>query len=248
MLTLSNVRKSYGDLVAVDGLSLSVQPGEIFGLLGPNGAGKSTTVLMAVGLLPPDAGTVTIGDLGSPTRADVRRLLGVAPQSLALYDDLTADENLRFFGQMYGLSGAHLAARVDAALALVGLTDRRRDRARTYSGGMKRRLNLAVGARARTATPAPRRTDGRRRSAVAQRDPRPDPRVARRGTHHRLHDALHGGGRAPLRSRRHHGSRETARRRYGRCADPGARWPPGARCADQCGRAARSRPTIRCAR
>ncbi|MBL8141922.1 MAG: ABC transporter ATP-binding protein [Acidobacteria bacterium] len=144
MLTLSNVRKSYGDLVAVDGLSLTVAEGEIFGLLGPNGAGKSTTVHMAVGLLPPDAGTVTIGDLGPPTHADVRRMLGVAPQALALYDELTGDENLRFLGQMYGLSGARLSARVDAVLALVGLTDRRRDRASTYSGGMKRRLNLAA--------------------------------------------------------------------------------------------------------
>ena len=144
MLTLSNVRKTYGDLVAVDGLSLSVAPGEIFGLLGPNGAGKSTTVHMAVGLLPPDSGTVTIGDLGAPTMPEVRRILGVAPQSLAIYEDLTADENLRFFGQMYGLGGAHLAARVDAVLGLVGLTDRRRDRAVTYSGGMKRRLNLAA--------------------------------------------------------------------------------------------------------
>jgi ABC-2 type transport system ATP-binding protein len=144
MLTLSNVRKTYGDLVAVDGLSLAVEPGEIFGLLGPNGAGKSTTVHLAVGLLPPDAGTVSVGGLGAPTRPDVRRLLGVAPQGLALYDDLTGDENLRFFGQMYGLSGAHLGARVDAVLGLVGLTDRRRERAGTYSGGMKRRLNLAA--------------------------------------------------------------------------------------------------------
>jgi ABC-2 type transport system ATP-binding protein len=144
MLTISNVRKSYGNLVAVDGLSLSVEPGEIFGLLGPNGAGKSTTVHMAVGLLRPDAGSVTIGQAGAPTRPEVRRLLGVAPQALAVYDDLSGDENLRFFGRMYGLRGSHLEARVDAVLALVGLTDRRGDRAATYSGGMKRRLNLAV--------------------------------------------------------------------------------------------------------
>jgi ABC-2 type transport system ATP-binding protein len=144
MLTFTNVRKTYGDLVAVDDLTLSVREGEVFGLLGPNGAGKSTTVHMAVGLLPPDRGTVTIGGLGAPTRPEVRRLLGVAPQALALYDDLTADENLRFFGQMYGLAGRALESRVDAVLALVGLADRRRDRTATYSGGMKRRLNLAA--------------------------------------------------------------------------------------------------------
>ncbi|MGE3886814.1 MAG: ABC transporter ATP-binding protein [Vicinamibacterales bacterium] len=144
MLTLGNVRKRYGSLTAVDGLSLTVRPGEVFGLLGPNGAGKSTTVGLAVGLLEPDEGEVCIEGLGAPTVPRVRARLGVAPQGLAIYDLLTGEENLRFFGQVYGLAGATLDRRVAECLAFVGLADRARGRAGTYSGGMKRRLNLAA--------------------------------------------------------------------------------------------------------
>jgi ABC-2 type transport system ATP-binding protein len=144
MLTLTHTTKRYGPHVAVDDLTLEVRPGEIFGLLGPNGAGKSTTVHMAVGLLTPDAGSVRIGDLGAPTRPATRARVGVAPQSLSLYELLTAEENLAFFGRVYGMTGAHLASRVAWALDFVGLTDRRRDRVNAYSGGMKRRLNLAA--------------------------------------------------------------------------------------------------------
>ncbi|MGE0041323.1 MAG: ABC transporter ATP-binding protein [Vicinamibacterales bacterium] len=144
MLTLQSVRKRYGTTVAVDGLSLAVRPGEIFGLLGPNGAGKSTTVGLSVGLLTPDSGTITIGDGGDPRDPEVRRAIGVAPQALALYDVLTARENLRFFGRMYGLAGAALQARVDWCLDFVRLADRADDRVDRYSGGMKRRLNLAA--------------------------------------------------------------------------------------------------------
>jgi len=144
MLTLTNVRKAYGAHVAVHSLSLTVQPGEIFGLLGPNGAGKSTTVHMAVGLLAPDAGTVRIGAMGAPTEPAVRAAIGVAPQALAIYEDLTAEENVAFFGQMYGLHGTRLTDRVSQVLATVGLDDRRTHRASTFSGGMKRRLNLAA--------------------------------------------------------------------------------------------------------
>ena len=144
MLVLDNVRKSYGSLVAVDGLTLRVRPGEVLGVLGPNGAGKSTTINMAVGLLAPDAGTVSIDGKGAPTDPRVRRSIGVAPQSLALYELLSGDENLRFFGEVYGLTGTTLAARVQWALDFVGLADRRRDRVAAYSGGMKRRLNLAA--------------------------------------------------------------------------------------------------------
>ena len=143
MLRLENVRKAYGPIVAVDGLSLSVQRGELLGLLGPNGAGKSTTVNLAVGLLAPDSGSVSIDGLGPPTTPAVRRAIGVAPQALALYELLSGEENLRFFGEVYGLGGPSLAARVKWALDFVGLTDRRRDRVSIYSGGMKRRLNLA---------------------------------------------------------------------------------------------------------
>ena len=144
MLTFSNVRKSYGKLVAVDGLSLSIRKGELFGLLGPNGAGKSTSVSLAVGLLTPDSGTVAIEGHGNPCEPAVRHKIGVAPQSLALYDLLTGEENLRFFGQVYGLSGAKLDERVKWCLDFVGLTDRRADRVGGYSGGMKRRLNMAA--------------------------------------------------------------------------------------------------------
>jgi ABC-2 type transport system ATP-binding protein len=143
MLELENVRKQYGSLVAVDGLSLRVARGEMFGLLGPNGAGKSTTVSLAVGLLAADSGRVLV-DGRDPRAAEVRRRLGVAPQSLALYDMLSGAENLRFFATMYGLAGPRLSERVRWALEFVGLTDRARDRVAGYSGGMKRRLNLAA--------------------------------------------------------------------------------------------------------
>ena len=144
MLNLDNVRKTFGKIVAVDGLSLSVRKGELLGLLGPNGAGKSTSVSLAVGLLAPDSGTVTIEGLGNPASPEVRQKIGVAPQALALYDLLTGEENLRFFGEMYGLSGAALDERVTWCLDFVGLTDRKDDRVGGYSGGMKRRLNMAA--------------------------------------------------------------------------------------------------------
>ena len=144
MLTLTNVRKSFGKTVAVDGLSLSVGKGELLGLLGPNGAGKSTSVSLAVGLLDPDAGTIAIAGRGNPADPAVRQQIGVAPQAIALYGLLSGEENLRFFGQVYGLSGAALAGRVAWCLDFVGLTDRKDDAVAKYSGGMKRRLNLAA--------------------------------------------------------------------------------------------------------
>ncbi len=136
------LRKSYGSTVAVDGVGLEIGAGEIFGLLGPNGAGKSTTIGMLSGLLEPDAGRAEIAG-GDPARSESRRRLGVAPQSLAVYPDLTAAENLRFFGRLYGLAGGRLRERVGWALELAGLVERRSDRVATYSGGMQRRLNLA---------------------------------------------------------------------------------------------------------
>jgi ABC-2 type transport system ATP-binding protein len=148
MLRLTNLRKSFGPatkrLVAVDGLSLEVARGEVFGLLGPNGAGKSTTIGMAVGLITPDEGSVEIEGAGAPTLAAARMHLGVAPQELALYEELTGEENLRFFGKLHELTGTQLRERVDAVLELVGLSPRRGDRVKGYSGGMKRRLNLAA--------------------------------------------------------------------------------------------------------
>ena len=144
MLTLLNLRKAFGSVVAVDGLSLAIPRGEVFGLLGPNGAGKSTTINMAVGLVAPDSGTVTLEGGHNPAQPLARRMIGVCPQSLAIYEELTGAENLRFFGSMYGLAGPQLESRVIELLRLVGLSDRASDRARTYSGGMKRRLNLAA--------------------------------------------------------------------------------------------------------
>src|SRR5262245_14020249 len=144
MLALRDLRKSYGSVVAVDGVSLDVRKGEVFGLLGPNGAGKTTTLHMAVGLVTPDAGTVDVEGAGSPADPAVRAKIGVAPQTIALYDDLTAEENLRFFGRLQGLSGARLAERAAHLLRWTGLEGRRKDRVRGFSGGMKRRLNLAA--------------------------------------------------------------------------------------------------------
>ena len=144
MLSLTHVHMRFGDVVAVDDLSLEVRAGEILGLLGPNGAGKTTTVSLAVGLLAPDAGEVTLANLGSPRLPGVRRRLGLAPQALALYELLSPEENLRFFGRIQGLSGRALSVRVAWALEFASLTERRRDPTRILSGGMQRRLNLAA--------------------------------------------------------------------------------------------------------
>jgi len=144
-IRVADLEKSYGTLKAVDGVSFDVARGETLGLLGPNGAGKSTTIAMVVGALRPDRGSVTVDGETDPTRPSLRARIGVAPQSLALYEELTAEENLAFFGRLYGLSGARLRARVEWALAFAGLADRRGDRVRNYSGGMQRRLNLVCG-------------------------------------------------------------------------------------------------------
>lgn len=144
MLSIDNITKRFGERTAVDGLSLEVDEGEIFGLLGPNGAGKSTTIHMAVGLLQPSAGSIDINGAGRPDDPRVRMFVGVATQALALYEDLTGRENLRFFGRLYELARPALAKRVDEAAEFVGLADRLDDRVGTYSGGMKRRLNLAA--------------------------------------------------------------------------------------------------------
>lgn len=144
MLRLKNLHKSFGDVVAVDGLTVEIGRGEVFGLLGPNGAGKTTTISLITGLLTPDEGTIEIDGAGPISNPRARMALGVAPQALALYDDLSARENLEFFGQLYGLASGELRARTDAVLDAVGLAARQKDRAETFSGGMKRRLNLAV--------------------------------------------------------------------------------------------------------
>lgn len=144
MIQLDSVRKNYGPQRAVDDLSLQVRQGEIFGLLGPNGAGKTTAMLMTAGLLRPDAGQVFVLDSGQPTDPKVRARIGVAPQQLSLYEELTAEENLRLFGTLYGLSGAALRRRTAEVLDLVQLSSRSREAVQKFSGGMKRRLNIAV--------------------------------------------------------------------------------------------------------
>jgi len=146
MLHIEHLRKSFGSLVAVDDVSFSVRRGEFVALLGPNGAGKTTIVSMIAGLVKPEHGDVLIeGARLSGDTDPKKRRVGLVPQDLALYDELTARANLRFFGALYGLSGAALDTALRDVLALVGLSERGGDRVATYSGGMKRRLNLAAG-------------------------------------------------------------------------------------------------------
>ena len=144
MIQVNELRKSYGSTVAVDGVSFEVRSGETFGLLGPNGAGKTTTINMMIGVLEPDGGSIAVNGCAKPTEPAARRTIGVAPQALAIYEELSALENLTFFGRLYNLTGARLKERVAWALEFAGLEDRGRSRAKTYSGGMKRRLNMAV--------------------------------------------------------------------------------------------------------
>jgi ABC-2 type transport system ATP-binding protein len=146
MLDVRHLRKTFGSLVAVDDVSFSVLPGRLTGLLGPNGAGKTTTVSIIAGTMTAESGEVLVG--GRPLASDTdpaKRRIGIVPQDIALYEELTARDNLRFFGALYDLSGAALESAMTAALTLVGLADRARDRVKTFSGGMKRRLNLAAG-------------------------------------------------------------------------------------------------------
>ncbi len=146
MLTAQSLSKSFANRCVVSNVSLRLEPGKILGLLGPNGAGKSTTVSMICALIAPDGGSVTFDDnkTGNPQYADAyKRRIGLVPQDIALYEDLAAGRNLELFGALYGLRGARLAERVSDALNLVGLADRADDKPSTFSGGMKRRLNIA---------------------------------------------------------------------------------------------------------
>jgi ABC-2 type transport system ATP-binding protein len=142
MIKAENLKKSYGATVAVDDVSFEVQKGQTFGLLGPNGAGKTTTIQLLCGLLKPDAGKITLDGKTDPGLIEVRMSLGVVPQALALYEELSALENLRFFGKIYGLSGQELKERVNNCLDIAGLAQRSKERVSKYSGGMKRRLNM----------------------------------------------------------------------------------------------------------
>ncbi len=146
ILVVENLVKKYGDFTAVKGISFDIKEGEIFSLLGPNGAGKTTTISVLSTLYTATSGNATIGGhsvFNEPMT--VRQLIGVVPQDLALYEDLTARENLSFWGQMYNLSGKALSTRIDEVLEQIGLTDKANQRVKTYSGGMKRRVNIGVG-------------------------------------------------------------------------------------------------------
>jgi ABC-2 type transport system ATP-binding protein len=146
VIRVEGLRKQYGDLVAVGDVSFTAEPGAVFGLLGPNGAGKTTTIGCISGLLKPSSGHVSVlgHDVVRDARAS-RERLGVVPQELALYEDLSARENLSYWGSAYGLRGDALKRRIDVVLETVGLADRAKEAVRRFSGGMKRRLNFACG-------------------------------------------------------------------------------------------------------
>ncbi len=146
MIEVTNLRKLFGDFVAVQDVSFTVEQGELFGLLGPNGAGKSTTISCISGLLKPSEGTVRV--LGHDVVREpkgARQHLGVVPQELALYEDLSTVDNLSYWGAAYGLGGAELKSRVAHVLERIGLADRAKEPAKNFSGGMKRRLNFGCG-------------------------------------------------------------------------------------------------------
>ena len=145
MLEVKSLTKSYGGLVAVSGVSFRADRGETIGLLGPNGAGKTTTVSIIAGLLGADSGDVLIDGMQVKSDTDpVKLKIGLVPQDMALYDQLSARDNLTFFAALYSISGAKAKQAIDDALNLVGLADRAGDKVGTFSGGMKRRLNLAA--------------------------------------------------------------------------------------------------------
>jgi linearmycin/streptolysin S transport system ATP-binding protein len=144
-LVAKDLHKSFNDHKAVDGVSFTIEKNEIFGLLGPNGAGKTTTIRILSTVLEPDVGDVTIGGFSIRQQSDkVRSLIGVCPQELALYEELTALDNLTFFGRLVGLNGKETKAQAMANLALMGLEQRAKGKVSKYSGGMKRRVNLAI--------------------------------------------------------------------------------------------------------
>jgi ABC-2 type transport system ATP-binding protein len=141
---LKDVVKKYGSKISVDHLNLIIDEGEIFGLLGPNGAGKSTTIKMLSGLLKADQGELKVDGISvAVSPLEVKRRIGLVPQELAIYDNLSARDNVTFFAKLYGLRGSLLKERVEEALEFVGLTDRKEDKPSSFSGGMKRRLNIA---------------------------------------------------------------------------------------------------------
>ncbi|MGB5937156.1 MAG: ABC transporter ATP-binding protein [Ornithinimicrobium sp.] len=146
VLVAENIERKFGSFTAVDGVSFAIEHGETFGLLGPNGAGKTTTISMIAGLIPSTQGSVTIaGHAMAADQVEPKRHIGLVPQDLAIYPELSARENLLFFGRLQGLAGAELKTRVGEVLELIGLSDRAKEATKKFSGGMKRRLNIGIG-------------------------------------------------------------------------------------------------------
>ena len=145
MLIAKNLSKSYNDVKALSNVSLSIKEGELYGLLGPNGAGKTTTISILSSLLKPDGGEVLYQDKSLyKDTSECKKIIGVVPQEIALYEDLTAIENLKFWGTLYGIKGKQLQSKTDELLEFLGLADRKNHKIKTYSGGMKRRINIAA--------------------------------------------------------------------------------------------------------
>ena len=146
ILVADSLIKAFGDLKAVNGVSFHIGEGETYGLLGPNGAGKTTTISMVTGLLTIDSGSVVVAGEDIKTNSTRgRAAIGLVPQDLAIYPDLTAEENLAFFGRLYGMAGEDLSRRVSEVLDVIGLSERKDDLTKEYSGGMQRRLNIGIG-------------------------------------------------------------------------------------------------------
>ena len=145
MLSVRDVVRRFGERTAVDHLSFEIAPGETLGLLGPNGSGKTTTISMIAGVLEPDAGSIELAGRPAGGDASTRRMVGLVPQEIALYQDLTARENLQFFGRLQNMGRRELGERITEVLDIVGLADRADDRVAEFSGGMQRRCNIAVG-------------------------------------------------------------------------------------------------------
>jgi ABC-2 type transport system ATP-binding protein len=144
MIEVQNITKSYGKTQAVRGISFSIKDGECYGLLGANGAGKSTTINMLSMLFPPDSGQITInGNDASKNNKPIKQIMGVVPQEIALYENFTAWDNILFWGSIYGISGKQLSSKAEELLQWVGLFDRKKEKIKEYSGGMKRRINIA---------------------------------------------------------------------------------------------------------
>lgn len=144
LVEIKNLIKRYNDFLAVDNINLSIEEGEIFGFLGPNGAGKTTTISALTGLTKIDAGEIKIfGKALNTHEMEIKRNIGLVPQDIALFDDLTAYENLHYFGRLYGIKGGLLKERIEEALEFTGLSEKRKQLPKKFSGGMKRRLNIA---------------------------------------------------------------------------------------------------------